>query len=241
MTHILMTWGKKGGRKKKSAKHHYLSDTELSSLEFSRAFWCHKSFSTSHKALFKILNTIKKTSSTWVCAPRWSGAAGRCSGSWGACETATESCEGSPEENHKGTSWGIRRASWMETVVSAWRDESCWVGRKQPPRSFPTQPRSSCRARGGSINLPSYAGASHSRQVVPINHLKAAAFFERIKKDSTVHFILWGACDLLQPGCSGIFITFFFSKKLSALPVDGHKHECRSEPSPQQQAVFTLR
>lgn len=84
---------------------------------------------------------------TWVCVPRWSASAGQRSGSSGACGTTVESDGGSFEESHKGTSWGIHRASQKPTAVSAWWAELCWLQGTQSPLSFPTGPHSCCPAK----------------------------------------------------------------------------------------------
>lgn len=99
----------------------------------------------SHKS--HLCETLLIANTTWVCVPRWSGAAGQCCGSWAACGTAAESDEGSSEESHRGTSWGIHRASQTATVVSAWWAECYWVGRNMPPQSSPTGLHSCCCAR----------------------------------------------------------------------------------------------
>lgn len=84
----------------------------------------------------------------------------------------------------------------------------------------------------GSTNLPSYAEASW--QVVPFGHLREEnknKWLASLPFNSACHIMrhLWSVSALLLGKSSSPI-----SIKLCVVPVDGHKHECRSEPSPQR-------
>lgn len=157
---------------------------------------------------------------TWGCVPKWSGAAEQCCGLRGACGTAAESDGGSCEENRRGTSWGIRRVKQTATVVSAWWAVSRCTARIPSPQGSPTGAQSSWFTAG---------------QTFP----------------ATALFLLTGSPTRPSHGTGTLYILFSWKSKFCWLtsrlppwrysfpkepsarsPVDGHEHECRSEPSP---------
>lgn len=86
-----------------------------------------------------------------------------------------------------------------------------------------------------------------SLEVVQVVHLKAAAFFKEIIKhlsslsyNDALHAQrhLWESLNSSDPMLLEN-LHYLFWAELSASTVDGHGHECRTEPSPQQKALFT--
>lgn len=184
---------------------------------------------------------------TWVCVPRWSASAGRCCDSWGACGTAEESVGGSFEESCRGTSSGTHRVIQTLTAVSTWWAECCCVGRNQPPQSFPTVSHSWCRLKVKRY-LVSYANLLCSPRS-PDRYSKSSISKQQHSSKRFMKYLsslscndaphtkthLWESLNSSDPlFLDGLRILLPFTTELCASTVDGHGHECRSEPSPQQ-------